>query len=371
MNAFNGKARRVIVLDTETTGIQAYDRIITLGAVRVEDGVLTDEWLHHVYDPRKDSHPGALAIHGWDDWTTRFQDLFADHAEHVLDWFSWADLLVAHNARFDLHYLNRELRKSIGATISTTHFCTLNAAQRYWAASAALDDCLSRIGLSRAGRLHGALEDAVLTANLYCYLANAGSWRARLPELGPPSNYREPTPPPDGPLPRRTPKRARGQNRAAVDQNARSATAPLRDATRPAAILLMSIARADGVIASEEASVIETFIADTSTKKGIAASQSVRNALTKEYLDLDPTPHLITRATKAILADSYLRQTLPAWISRMPTADGRVVASEMVALEALKAAIVRARQAVAEGRNDDEGLDHTGALRPLPASSPA
>ena len=74
--AIGRRIQRVIVLDTETTGLLPYDRIVTLAAIRFE-GVERGDHIYRVYDPRKDSHPGALAVHGWDDWTLRFQDLFA------------------------------------------------------------------------------------------------------------------------------------------------------------------------------------------------------------------------------------------------------------------------------------------------------
>lgn len=205
------RRRRVIVFNVETTGFQRYDRIITLGAVRIE-GTEIVKALHFIFDPRKDSHPDALRLHGWCNWTTRFQDLFADHAKTLHRWFSWADEIVAHNAEFDLHFLQREFRKAGVDPLTIPVFCTMKMSRERWPGrSARLDDCLQRIGLSRSSSGHGALEDAVLTACLYLGLTQGNSrWieMARQPRKWPlPSNLRPVPPRPEGALPRRSPKR--------------------------------------------------------------------------------------------------------------------------------------------------------------------
>lgn len=209
--AVHTRAKRVIVLDTETTGVQRYDRIVTLGAVRLEGGDV-GKALHLVFDPRKDSHPEAYAIHGWCDWTTRYQDLFADLAPRIFEWLSWADEIVAHNADFDMHYVQRELRKAEVGQLSQPVVCTMEMARSKWRGqSAKLDHCLGRIGLSRHGAEHGALEDAVLTAGLLCSMTaqdnrlldivkNARRWPG-------PSNAKCAPPRPDGALPRRIAKK--------------------------------------------------------------------------------------------------------------------------------------------------------------------
>ena len=155
--AIRDRPKRIIVLDTETTGVLPYDRVVTLGAVRIEDDVLLDKALHLIFDPRKDSHPEAERVHGWDNWTTRFQHLFSELAPGVAAWLSWADLLVMHNAEFDMHYLQRELRKAGQAELTTRCFCTMTAARNIWSGKpASLDACLGRFGLQRSSSRHGA-----------------------------------------------------------------------------------------------------------------------------------------------------------------------------------------------------------------------
>ncbi|MFZ1813422.1 MAG: exonuclease domain-containing protein [Rhizobiaceae bacterium] len=206
-----GRIRRKIVFDLETTGLDAgRNRIITLGAVRLDRyGLIQGKALHLIFDPRQDSHPAAFQIHGWDNWTTRFQPLFADLAPFVRDWFSWAEELVAHNAAFDYPFLQRALRKANLPVLDLPVQCTMLMARERWPGERAkLDDCLTRVGLQRSSRRHGALEDALLTAHLLSHLEGRPlSPPASLDRLPGPTNYVTPDPVPKGDLPRRTPKR--------------------------------------------------------------------------------------------------------------------------------------------------------------------
>jgi DNA polymerase III epsilon subunit family exonuclease len=198
---------RILVLDTETTGLATSDRIVSLAAFRMVGLEILPEALYLVFDPEIDSHPKAAEVHGWDDWTTRHQDLFADTAAHIRDWLNWADLIVAHNAAFDLGFLAREFRAAGVAGLRKRSACTVDLARRVWTGQrASLDACLSRIGLARAGERHGAFEDAFLALNLFRYLMGA----AHAYEFGPgwpqPANLRPVPDRPADPLPPRTPR---------------------------------------------------------------------------------------------------------------------------------------------------------------------
>ncbi|OYR17050.1 exonuclease family protein [Brucella grignonensis] len=72
--AVHTRKKKIIVFDTETTGLLPYDRIITLGAVKIEGDELLTQSLYLIFDPRKDSSPQAEAVHGFDNWMTRYQD---------------------------------------------------------------------------------------------------------------------------------------------------------------------------------------------------------------------------------------------------------------------------------------------------------
>lgn len=199
---------RSIVLDTETTGLQSYDKIITLAAMCIEGDTVIPRSLYLIFDPRKDSHPEAAKVHGWDNWTTQFQDLFDDYASEIRSWLSWADKLVMHNAQFDLHYVQREMRKAGQPALDIPSLCTLNAARRQWPGErCGLDECVQRIGIPRRTHRHNALEDTFLTTALYQHMRGIKFGIPIVQAWPQPTNFRTVSPRPEGDLPRRMPKR--------------------------------------------------------------------------------------------------------------------------------------------------------------------
>jgi DNA polymerase-3 subunit epsilon len=199
---------RIIVLDTETTGVQPFDKIITLAALCFEGDRIQQRSLYLIFDPRKDSHPEAEKIHGWDNWTTRFQDLFYAHAASIREWMQWGDKLVMHNAEFDMRYVQRELRKADHPPLDHPTHCTMQEARRHWAGQrSGLDDCAERIGMRRRPGKHSALEDVFLTAAVYMHLRGKKFAVPQVDVWPMPRNFKPADPRPMGEMPRRTAKR--------------------------------------------------------------------------------------------------------------------------------------------------------------------
>jgi DNA polymerase-3 subunit epsilon len=189
---------RIIVLDTETTGLSQNDRLVTLGAVSLEDGVLLPQRsLHLIFDPQVKSNPFAERVHGFDHWTLRHQDMFGSYARKVRDWLGWADTLVMHNAGFDMRFLQGEMQRAGLPAITTPHYCTMKAAREMWPLeSVKLDRCLEHCGIARRGERHGALEDAMLTAAVFMRQQAIELSLPDITRLPPPRNFRPPPPPP-------------------------------------------------------------------------------------------------------------------------------------------------------------------------------
>jgi DNA polymerase-3 subunit epsilon len=191
-------AGRIIVLDTETTGLTQNDRLITLGAVSLEDGELVSQrTLYLIFDPMTKSNPFAERVHGFDEWTLRHQDMFGSYARKVRDWLGWADTLVMHNASFDMRFLQGEMQRAGLPAITTPHYCTMKAAREMWPLdSVRLDRCLEHCGIERRGVRHGALEDAMLTAAIFLRQQDIEFRLPDISRLPPPRNFRSPPPPP-------------------------------------------------------------------------------------------------------------------------------------------------------------------------------
>lgn len=164
---------RQIVLDTETTGLNARagDRIIEIGCVEVVSRRLTGRRLHQYVNPERSSDPEALKVHGITDEFLADKPKFEAIADELLAFVADADVVI-HNASFDVGFLDEELTRigrpkfsSYCARVTDTLELSkqLNPGKRH-----NLDALCERYGISNAHRtLHGALLDAELLAEVY------------------------------------------------------------------------------------------------------------------------------------------------------------------------------------------------------------
>src|ERR1700716_4108910 len=100
---------REIVMDTETTGLDAAngDRLIELGCIEIVNRIPTGGEFHRYLNPERDIHSEAVAVHGLTLAFLKDKPLFKDIAEEFLEFVGDAPL-VAHNATFDIAFLNAE-----------------------------------------------------------------------------------------------------------------------------------------------------------------------------------------------------------------------------------------------------------------------
>ena len=105
---------RLLVLDTETTGLSAAQghRIVEIGLVELVDGLLTGREWHSWCNPGRAIDREAQRIHGLTEAFLRQQPTFDEVAKELVVFLEEEDTetrLVAHNAPFDLGFLNMEL----------------------------------------------------------------------------------------------------------------------------------------------------------------------------------------------------------------------------------------------------------------------
>lgn len=205
---------RIIFVDVETTGFHSADRVVSLAAILLETAPLTNgrfqmKCCHFVCDPGKKSHPRAEEVHGYTDWVLRHQPNFDEYSESFLALANNADLLVAHNADFDVTFINRELAHCDRQSLTLPVYCTMQGYRRLnLGGRATLSEVCKRIGIAREGKLHGALEDAYLAMRVFLWLHEiAHTFPFSTLRDGIPTSIIDPPPQPDGPLPRRAPRR--------------------------------------------------------------------------------------------------------------------------------------------------------------------
>ncbi len=162
---------REIIFDTETTGLDAReDRVIELGGVELVNRFPTGRTFHHYINPQgRAINPEAQAVHGISAADLQGKPVFADVAE---EWFSFIDgaKLVAHNATFDVNFLNVEFERLGHPQIDPGRIVdTLALARRkHPMGPNSLDALCRRYGIDNTRRTkHGALLDSELLAEVY------------------------------------------------------------------------------------------------------------------------------------------------------------------------------------------------------------
>ena len=99
-----------IVFDTETTGFdpEAGDKIIEIGCVELENHLPTGRHLQIYINPERDIPAEATAVHGITDEFVADKPVFSQVYSEFMD-FVGDGKLIAHNAEFDMRFINHEL----------------------------------------------------------------------------------------------------------------------------------------------------------------------------------------------------------------------------------------------------------------------
>ena len=98
-------AARQVVLDTETTGLNAGlgDRVIEIGCIELRSRRVTERHFHQYVNPERPIEEGALKVHGLTDEFLADKPKFAEVAAEFLDYVRGAELII-HNAAFDVEF---------------------------------------------------------------------------------------------------------------------------------------------------------------------------------------------------------------------------------------------------------------------------
>jgi DNA polymerase-3 subunit epsilon len=168
-----GETGRVLVADTETTGFSSKtDRIVEIGIVELVDLMPTGREFHAYVNPDRDVPEAASKVHGLTRAFLADKPRFAELADRILG-FIGDDLLVAHNANFDIGFINAELARLRRPPLRNPFVDTVAfAKRRFPGAKATLDDLCRKFGIDMSSRNdgHGALVDSRLLARVYLEL---------------------------------------------------------------------------------------------------------------------------------------------------------------------------------------------------------
>ena len=164
---------REIVLDTETTGFRPEDghRVIEIGAIEVVNRLPTGRTFHKYINPEREIDASAIRVHGITNEKVATMPLFQEVAAELTEFMADSPL-VAHNASFDVNFLNHEFRWAELPEMANPVVDTLAIArEKHPGAQVSLDALCRRYEIDLSGRtLHGALLDAELLATVYLEL---------------------------------------------------------------------------------------------------------------------------------------------------------------------------------------------------------
>ena len=171
---------RLIVLDTETTGIRPEEghRIIEVGAVQILNREITNTEFHKYVQPNKPVGD-SVNIHGITDKFLINKPQFDKISNDLLSFIKGATLII-HNAPFDLGFLNNELKingidKKIEDICQIIDTLELSKEQRPGTMHN-LDALCRRFGVDTSARTrHGALLDAQILAQVYLAMTGGQS----------------------------------------------------------------------------------------------------------------------------------------------------------------------------------------------------
>jgi DNA polymerase-3 subunit epsilon len=202
---------REIVLDTETTGLNplAGDRIVEIGCVELINHIPTGRHFHRYINPERPMPEDAFRVHGLSDDFLLDKPRFHEVLDAFIEFIGDATL-IAHNADFDISFLNAERTRLRHPELGNIVIDTVALAHRvHPGARVSLDALCKHYGIDNSKRtLHGALLDSQILAEVYLELiggrqvglalgmeiATAGEQAASL---------RRPAPPRPVPLPSR------------------------------------------------------------------------------------------------------------------------------------------------------------------------
>lgn len=164
---------REICFDTETTGLdpKSGDRITEIGCVEIVDRKITGNTFREIINPDRKNSLESIQITGLTDEILKDKPSFSEIVDNFLE-FIGDSQLVAHNAGFDIAFVNHELSLLGKEPLKNSVVDSLNLAKiKFPGKKNNLDVLCERFNIDNSRRdKHGALLDAELLAEVYLCL---------------------------------------------------------------------------------------------------------------------------------------------------------------------------------------------------------
>ena len=165
---------REIILDIETSGLEHKEghRVIEIGCIELNKKEVGSHF-HQYINPLKTLTPENIKIHGITNDYLEDKPLFEDIADSFLDFIKDSPV-IAHNANFDIGFLNSELEKIAKPVISQDRVIDTVpiARKRFPGQQVNLDALVKKLKINSLINRdhHGALKDAKILTDIYLEL---------------------------------------------------------------------------------------------------------------------------------------------------------------------------------------------------------
>ena len=170
--------KRLVAIDTETTGFSNSDKIVEIACIEIIDGEIGSSF-HRWVNPTIGIPDRAFDVHGLSNEFLDDKPKFKAVADDFLG-FIGDSALVIHNAAYDLRMINNELKAISYPALGNEAICTLKSAKKSMKElleSKSLDSLCDYFEIDRTKRIiqgHGALVDTKLLANLFITMDRKG-----------------------------------------------------------------------------------------------------------------------------------------------------------------------------------------------------
>ena len=163
-----------IFLDTETTGLSFREghKIVEIACIETKDSIATSKVFHKLINPQRSVPEEAFKIHGFSEKFLSSKETFKEIANEFSEFIKDKSIII-HNAKFDLGFLNNELRMLRKPEIKKEKIIdTLEIARnKFPGISNSLDALCRRFGIDLSRRTkHNALLDCELLREVYINL---------------------------------------------------------------------------------------------------------------------------------------------------------------------------------------------------------
>ena len=165
---------REIILDIETSGLDYKEghRVIEIGCIELNRKEVGSHF-HQYINPLKTLTEENMKIHGITNEFLEDKPLFEDVADDFLS-FIQDSFIIAHNANFDVGFLNHELEKISKPTIDKDRVVdtVVIARNRFPGQQVNLDALVKKLKVNSLidRECHGALKDAKILTDVYLEL---------------------------------------------------------------------------------------------------------------------------------------------------------------------------------------------------------